>query len=107
MGRIGAAGYYGMDWLIDAPHAERAQLFKILAEGRAGWARLLRKVPGAEAPAADVEIRKAAHYEAVDIFAAIRADKALGGIGDILRPRQEDVVTPSEASCGGNRARPP
>ena len=33
---IVAAGYFGMDELIDAPASERAQLFKVAPDGRAG-----------------------------------------------------------------------
>ena len=39
---IDASGYYGVEELMGASKSERAQLYKILSGGRAGWARLLR-----------------------------------------------------------------
>ena len=53
-----SAGYYSPEELADASSAERAQLYKILSGGRAGWARLLRKILDATLPAAEVETEK-------------------------------------------------
>ena len=54
-----SAGYYSTDELADASLTERQQLYKLLAEGRPGWARLLRKILGAKAPPTEVEVKKA------------------------------------------------
>ena len=60
-----SAGYYNVEGLADACAAERAQLYKILAEGRAGWPRLLRKLMDAKSPPTEVEAKKFLPYEEV------------------------------------------
>ena len=45
-----SAGYYSSEELADASPTERHQLYKLLAEGRPGWSRLLRKILDAKAP---------------------------------------------------------
>ena len=57
-----SAGYYSADELADASWTERQQLYKLLAEGRPGWARLLCKILDARAPPTEVEFRKAPPY---------------------------------------------
>ena len=52
-----SAGNYADDELADSSSTERRQLYKLLAEGRPGWARLLRKILDAKAPPAEVEIK--------------------------------------------------
>ena len=86
-----SAGRYNFDDLADTSTAERTQLYKILSDGRAGWARLLRKMLDAKSPPTEIEAKKPLPYKEVDIFAAIRANPALRGIGELLRPRQEAV----------------
>ena len=86
-----SAGYYIFEELAEASTAERAQLYKVLGAGRAGWFRLLRKMLGAESPPTDVEVAKSLPYKEVDIFAAIRANPALSGNRELLRPRQGAV----------------
>ena len=55
---IPPAGYYSSEELADASSTERQQLYKLLADGRPGWSRLLRKILGAKAPPTEVEIKK-------------------------------------------------
>ena len=62
---------------------------------------------GAEAPPTDVEIKKAAPRGEVDIFAAIKANGALSGIGELSRPRQEAVNLFPRALHEGSKVRPP
>ena len=52
-----------------------------------GWARLMRTILGAEAPPTEVEVKEASPYKEVDILAAIKANRMLRGIVEILRPR--------------------
>ena len=104
---IVAAGYFGMAEPIDSPNAERAQLLAISAEGRAGGARLLRKMLGAEAPPAEAEVGKPATLKEMGIVATIKGNKALGCIGDVLRFRLEAVNASSESLYPGGRACPP
>ena len=104
---IFAAGYCGADELIGAPDSERAQLFKISPEGRAGWARLFRKMLGAKAPPTEAEVKKSEPFKEIDIFATIEANQGAGAIGDISRPRQRAVRIFSEALNEGNRGCPP
>ena len=82
-----SAGYYSSEELADTSSTERQQLYKLLAEGRPGWPRLLRKILGAKAPPTEVEIKKALPFSEIDIFGAIKAHPALSGIGELLRPR--------------------
>ena len=49
--------------LADTSTAERAQLRKILPEGRAGWARLLRKMLGAKSSPTEFEVQKVASLQ--------------------------------------------
>ena len=53
-----SAGYFNFEELAGAPAAELTQLRKILSGGRAGRARLLRKVLGAKSPPAEIEAKK-------------------------------------------------
>ena len=48
-----------MEEFADASAADRAPLYKALADGRPGWAWLLRKMSDAKAPRAEVELKKA------------------------------------------------
>ena len=57
------AGYYGAGDLVGTSDADRAQLFKISYEGKAGWSRLLRKMPDAEAPPTNAEVKKSAPFK--------------------------------------------
>ena len=41
-----SAEFYSSEELADTSTAERTQLYKIFADGRAGWARLPRKKAG-------------------------------------------------------------
>lgn len=49
-----SAGYYNFEELADTSAADRAQLYKIPASGRAGWARLLRNMLDSEARSTEV-----------------------------------------------------
>ena len=102
-----SAGYYSSEELADTSPTERQQLYKLLAEGRPGWSRLLRKILGAKAPPIEVEIKKALPFSEIDIFGAIKAHTALNGIGELLRPRQEAVNIFSAALYEGSKAIPP
>ena len=84
-----SAGYYSSEELADTSPTERQQLYKLLAEGRPGWSRLLRKILGAKAPPTEVEIKRAPPSSEIDIFGAIKARTAVNGIGELLRPRKE------------------
>ena len=55
---IVAAGNCGVDELTDASTAERAQIFDVIAESRAGGAGLLRKMLGAKDPPPQTEIKE-------------------------------------------------
>ena len=68
---IPPAGYCSSAELADTASAERAQIYKILSEGRSGWARLLRKILDAKSPPAEVEAGKSRPYKEVNIFGAI------------------------------------
>ena len=105
---IVAAGNCGVDELTDASTAERAQIFDIIAEGRAGGARLLRKMPGAKDPPPQSEIKEKAELsKEIDFFASIEACGAsLGGLRGILRSWQEAVNLSSAALYESSRACP-
>ena len=101
-----AACFYGVNELADASSSERAHLLKQLAGGRAGWARLIRKMLGAKDKKnngrcwrqdsgrcwarlipSGAEIREVAPSREANIYAAIKSRGAsLGGFVDILRP---------------------
>ena len=102
-----SSGYYSSEELADTSPTERHQLYKLLAEGRPGWSRLLRKILDAKAPPIEVESKKALPYTEIDIFAAIKNHPTLYGLGEILRPRQEAVNIFSEAMYEGSKAVPP
>ena len=102
-----SAGHYSSEKLADTSSTGRQQLYKILSDGRAGWAQLLLKILDATAPPTEVEIKKALPYAEVNIFGAIRAHPPLSGVGELLRPRQEAVNLFSEALYGGPKAAPP
>ena len=55
----------------------------------------------------EADVKKTAPYEESDIFGTIKADEALEGIGDILRPRREAANITSNALYEANRACPP
>ena len=102
-----SAGYYSSEELADTSPTERQQLYKLLADGRPGWSRLLRKILGAKAPPIEVETKKALPFTEIDIFAAIKNHPTLYGLGELLRPRQEAVNIFSEAMYEGSKAIPP
>ena len=52
------AGYYDFEEPADTSTADRAQLYEILAGGRAGLARLFRKMPDAKAHPTEGEAQK-------------------------------------------------
>ena len=52
------AVYYFSEEPADTWTAERNQLYKILSDGRAGWARHLRKILGSKAPPTEAEVKK-------------------------------------------------
>ena len=106
-GTILSAGYYSSEELADTSTAERTQLYKILSDGRAGWARLLRKILGAKSPPAEMEAQKVLPPKEVNIFGAMRAHPSLSGVGELLRPLQEAVDLFSEALREGSKATPP
>ena len=81
-----SAGYYSSEELADTSTAERTQLYKILSDGRAGWARLLRKILGAKSPPTEMEVKKVLPSEEANISGATRAHPCLSGIGELLRP---------------------
>ena len=90
-GIIMSAGCYNFEELADARTAERAQMHKILFEGRAGRPRVFRKMLDTKSPLTEVEVKKSHPYKEVDVFAAFRANPALSGIGEPPRPLQEAV----------------
>ena len=61
----------------------------------------------AKAPPTGAGGKEAAPNGEVGIFAAITADRALSGIGELLRSRQEAVSLLSEALREGSEACPP
>ena len=81
-----SAGYYSAEELADASLAERQQLYKISSDGRAGWARLLRKILDAKAPPTEVEIKMLKWKEELSAFSRIR----MGKWRRPLRKRKED-----------------
>ena len=93
-----SAGHYNFGELADAFTAERAQLYKILADGGAGRARLLRKMLNARSPPAEVEAGRSLPFKEVDLLSAL---------GELLRPRQEAVNLSSGALHEGSKAAPP
>ena len=102
-----STGYCSADELADTSATERQQVYKFLADGRPGWARLLRKILDSKAPPTEVEAKKALPFSEVNIFEAIKAHPCLNGIGELLRPRQEAVNIFSEALYVGSKAIPP
>ena len=102
-----AAGFYSTGEMIGTTNAERAQLCMIMAEGRAGCARLIRKMLGAEAPRTEAGVKKVVPFKGVGIFVSIKANEASEGFVDSLRPRQGAANIFSEALYEGNRACPP
>ena len=88
---IVSAAYYNVEEITDTSTAGRAQLYKILAEGGAGWSRVLRKMLATESRPTEVEAKKSLPNKGVATFAAVRANPALSGIGELLRPRQGAV----------------
>ena len=68
---------------------------------------MLQKIPFAGAPPAEAEVEKSAPYEEADIFATIKANDAIEGVGDIFRPRPRGAGVFGEALFVGNRACPP
>ena len=92
---------------MDASASDPAQLYKVLSGGRPGWAPLVRKMPGAEAPPTEVEIKKAPPPKEEDVFAAIEANRTLVEIGELLAPRQEAVDLVPGALREGGEASPP
>ena len=87
--------------------SERAQLYKALADGRPGGARPLRKMLDSEAPLTEAEPEKAPQPNGVDVFAAIKSNRTLQGVGELLRPRQEAVDLLPDALREGSSACPP
>ena len=102
-----APGYYAAEELMGASTAGRTQLYKLLAAGKPGGPRLMRKIIDSEAPPTELEDKQAPPYEELDIFAAAEAIKFLRGVGEILRPSQEAVNIFCEALRDGGKARPP
>ena len=105
-GLIVASGYYFMEELAGASASERAQLKKSLADGRPGWARLVRQMSDAEAPRTGIEAKKARLSKGVDVFADIGSDDTLQGVRAPLRPRQVAVNLLSEALREGGEVCP-
>ena len=62
---------------------------------------------GPRAPPSEAEIKKGVPFKEIDIFAASTACRALEGIEDILRPRQEAASISSGPLYDGNQACPP
>ena len=102
-----SAGYYSPEERADTSTAERTQLYEILSDGRAGWARLLRKILDAKSPPTEMGAKKVLPCKEVNLFGAMRAHPRLSRIGELLRPRQEAVNLFSEALREGSKATPP
>ena len=101
------AGYYPSEELADASSAERAQIYKILAGGRAGWGDSEREAPPHPYPPAEAEAKKSLPHKEANIFGAIRAQPSLSVVGGLLRPRQEAANLFPDALREGSRATPP
>ena len=86
--------------------SETAKLYKMLAEGKPSWVRLMHKLLGSEDPPAKTDQKGPTASTEVDISVDIKAIKALAGIGDILRPRQGAANMFPDARREGNEACP-
>ena len=91
---ITAAAYFTREELIDTSSAARTHLYEALADGRPGWAPLMRQMLGAKAPPTEVEAKKGLLYREVDMFAATKSNKMIQGVGELLRPRQDGGAPP-------------
>ena len=96
-----------MEEPTDTSSAERTQLYKSLADGRPGWARLMRRMLDAEAPPTDVGAKKAPPRKAREIPPAIKSSRMLQGVGGLSRPRQEAADLFPGALRKGSKACPP
>ena len=101
------SGYSGMDELTDTSAAEKPQHYEVSADEKAGWTRLMRKMLDSKAPPPGTEQKRTTAFKELDIFAAIKANKALAGIGEILRTAQGAANLVSEALRDGSSACPP
>ena len=75
-----SAGYYSAEELADTSSTERQQLYKISSGGRAGRARLARKILDAKAPPPEVEIKKSPPFSEVNIFGAEPIHACVGSV---------------------------
>ena len=91
---ITPAAYFTRGELIDTSSAARTHLYEALADGRPGWAPLMRQMLGAKAPPTEVEAKKGLLYREVDMFAATKSNKMIQGVGELLRPRQDGGAPP-------------
>ena len=104
---IVAEGFYDMADLIDTSANERTQLFKRLAEGKAGRARIPRKILDSTQLATEIETKKTPSYKEVDIFPAIKSREHPSGLAGILIPNQKAANLFSEELRNGRRSLPP
>ena len=96
-----------MEEPADASASERAPSYKARADGRLGWARMLRRILDSGSPLSEAPLKQALPYEEGDEFAAIKANKTLQDIGEPSRPRQEAANLSSEALRESSKACPP
>ena len=61
-----AEGYYDMADLADTSAHERTQLYKRLAESKAGRARILRKILDSKQLATEIETKKTPSFKEID-----------------------------------------
>ena len=80
---IVAEGYYNAADLADTSANEHTQLFKRLAEGEAGRARGLREILDSKQLATEIETKKTAAFEEIDISAATKSRKRLSFLAAI------------------------
>ena len=83
---IAAEGYSDMADLADTSANEPTQLFKLLAEGKSGRARTLRKILDPKQLATEIETKKAPAYKEIAISAAIENRKRLSGLAGGSEP---------------------
>ena len=76
------SGHGTTEEVLDTSAGERTQLYKVLADRKAGRARLLKKMLDSKAPLAATEPKRTAAFRDIDISAS----KASASIGEMLRP---------------------
>ena len=95
---IVAEGFYDVADLADTSDNERTQLFKRLADGKAGRARALRKILDSKKLATEIGAKKTPAYKEIDISAAIKSRKHPSGLAEILILTRQRTSAPKSAT---------